>query len=314
MPAFSASAPGKIILFGEHAVVYDQPAIAVPVTGIAATAYAAADVLAPTGQVIIQAPDINLDSPVNELPMGDPIRVTVENLQAFFQLDHIPACTIRVSSTIPIAAGLGSGAAISIAIMRALSKAIGLEIQDTDVSALAYEVEKIYHGTPSGIDNTVITYEKPVYYERNQPLKTLRIKKPFKMIIADTGIRSLTSTTVGDVRKGREQEQDRYEVVFSAIGSIVRSARQAIEKGHPDRLGPLMLENHELLDELNVTCPELDNLVQAAMDSGALGAKLSGGGRGGNMIALVDDESEQAVSDALVEAGATNLIQSQISG
>ena len=314
MPAFSASAPGKIILFGEHAVVYDQPAIAVPVSAIAATAYVHADVLAPTGQVTIDAPDIGMDSPVSELPEGDPIRTVVENLQAFFQLEHIPACTVRVTSTIPIAAGLGSGAAISIAIIRALSKSIGMEIQDEDVSALAYEVEKIYHGTPSGIDNTVITYRKPVYYVKNQPLETIKIRKPFKILIADTGTRSLTATTVGDVRAGWEEDKTRYETNFKAIGSIVRTARQAIEKGHSERLGPLMIENHELLCELNVSSPELNKLVNASMDAGALGAKLSGGGRGGNMIALVNDECEKEVSEALVDAGATNLISSVISG
>ena len=255
MPAFSSSAPGKIILFGEHAVVYGCSAIAVPVTQVCARATVTADVRGEPGLVLIDAPDIGLESELSRLPETHPIGAAIHGLLTHLKMDHIPACTLKITSTIPVASGLGSGAAVSVAIIRALAGFLGLQPHDDTVSSLAFEIEVIHHGTPSGIDNTVITYQKPVYFTKDHPIETFKIKKPFTIVIGDTGIASPTKETVGDVRAAWQADPTPYNCIFAAINSITKTARQAIEGGYPERLGPLMDENHQLLGAMGVLIP-----------------------------------------------------------
>ncbi|HWQ84784.1 MAG TPA: mevalonate kinase [Anaerolineales bacterium] len=312
MPAFTATAPGKIILFGEHAVVYHRPAVAVPVNQVQARAVVLPDPRAPRGRVWIQAPDIQVDSPLDELPESAPLARLVHIFLEHFSIDHLPACTLRVSSTIPIAAGMGSGAAISVACLRALAAFIGSSLPPEQVSALAFEIEKMYHGTPSGIDNTVVTFGQPVFFVRDQPIEILSLDKPFMLVIGDTGVRSPTSGPVEAVRRAWKADPGRYEALFDQAGEIARSARNLLESGDPARLGSLMNANQQLLVEMGVSSPELDHLVQAAQDAGALGAKLSGAGWGGNMIALVDPGRAEQVSAALHQHGAVNTLITRV--
>lgn len=312
MPNFTASAPGKIILFGEHAVVYGQPAIAVPVTQVSAKAIVTPKITWSPGNVRILAPDVGLETSLPDLPPEHPIGAAIQGVIDTLGVDHIPACTIKVTSTIPVASGLGSGAAVSVAIIRSLAGFLGHPLPDEQVSALAYKVEKIHHGTPSGIDNTVVTYARPVYFVKGQSLETFEVAEPFRIIIGDTGISTPTKESVRDVRHAWQADPQIYERLFAAAGSIAKTARQAIESGHPEWLGPLMDENHELLKEMGVSSPELDRLVNVAKDAGALGAKLSGGGRGGNMIALTETDQTDAISLALQTAGAVRTITTEV--
>jgi mevalonate kinase len=309
MPAFTASAPGKIILFGEHAVVYSRPAIAVPVTQVRARAVIKANPLGQPGELHIQSKEIDLDAPLDSLSEDHPLRRTVQEILAALAVSVPPACTLRISSTIPIASGLGSGAAVSVAVVRALSAFLGHPLPDERVSAIVYEIEKLYHGTPSGIDNTVITYARPVYFIRGKPLERIKIGAPFMIVIGDSGVPSPTATAVGDLRKAWQASPQHYESLFEAVGHLTLVARRAIEAGRTSELGPLMDENQRLLDEMGVSSPRLEALTSAAREAGALGAKLSGGGRGGNMIALVQDKrSAERVSRALENAGAVHTI------
>ena len=312
MPAFSAYAPGKIILLGEHAVVYGRPAIAVPVNQVRVRVMLEADPRATAGQIRIQAAEINLDSLAEELPSGHPILAAVKLVFSELNIQRMPACSIKISSTIPVAAGLGSGTAVSVAMIRALAGFLGHPLADERVCSLAFEVEKIHHGTPSGIDNTVVTYGKPVYFRRGDPLQILRVAKPFTIVIADTGVFSPTAQSVGDVRHAWQQERAVYEMLFDKISSLVEQGRQQIETGVSNDLGSGMDENHALLQELGVSSAELDRLVTAARNAGAWGAKLSGGGRGGNMIALVDPQQASKVAGALKQAGSKNTIITEI--
>jgi mevalonate kinase len=312
MPAYSASAPGKIILFGEHAVVYGRPAIAVPVLEVSAKAIVTADPRGTPGRVNIQAPDIKLETTLDNLPTDHPLAAVIINAASALRIDHIPACNIHVTSSIPVAAGMGSGAAVSVAILRAFSAFLGHALSDNQVCDLAYEVEKIHHGTPSGIDNTVITYAKPVYFVKAEPIDILQVNRPFTIVIGDTGIQSPTAIVVSDVRKGWEKAMDKYAELFDAAGRIAKSARQAIENGSTESLGRLMDANHDLLCQLGVSCPELDALVEIARSAGAEGAKLSGGGRGGNMIALVTPEQAGNVAMALEKAGAVRTFVTEV--
>jgi mevalonate kinase len=312
MPAYFATAPGKIILFGEHAVVYGRPAIAVPVIQVRAKATVTFDPRSAPGKVMLRAPDIGIEAALSDLPADHPLAAVVWKAASAMYLSHIPACTIQVSSNIPIAGGMGSGAAVSVAILRAFSTSVGHPLSDEQVSRLAYEVEVIHHGTPSGIDNTVITYARPVYFEKGKTIEALNVKLPFSLVIGDSGVHSPTARVVGDVRLAWEKASEQFEALFDAIGAIAASAREAIETGSIDRLGPLMNENHAKLQMMGVSSPELDSLVEAARSAGALGAKLSGAGRGGNMIALVCPENAEVVAGALAQEGAKRTIITEV--
>ncbi len=306
----TASAPGKIILFGEHAVVYARPALAVPVTQVKASA----DVShSDRAGVWIEAPDVALRAELSTLEPTHPLAAVVLSVFQSLNVDSPPALKIHITSTIPVASGLGSGAAVSVAVIRSLSSFLGHLLPDTQVSALAYEAEKLYHGTPSGVDNTVITHARPVYFQKHADgngadIEPFRVGAPFSLVIGDTGLPAPTKEAVGDVRKLWESDKARWEVVFHEIGQIVREAREAIESGHCTALGPLMDANQALLQELNVSSPELNWLVETARAAGAGGAKLSGGGRGGNMIALVDPQRAKHVAAALRAAGARRTL------
>lgn len=312
MPAITATAPGKIILLGEHAVVYRRPAIAVPVTQIRARAILTANPRGKPGDLHIQAPNIGLESDLDELAPDQPLAAAVRLVLRELGIKQSPACTLRITSTIPVASGLGSGAAVSVALIRALSAFLGKPLEDERVSSLTFEIEKLHHGTPSGIDNTVITYAKPVFYIKDETIETLEMPRPFTILIGDTGIPSPTAAAVGDVRRAWQADPMTYESMFEAIGQIARSGRAAIEAGRIDSLGLLMDENQELLKNINVSSPELDALVEAARRAGAAGAKLSGGGRGGNMIALVSTQNASRVTQALQEVGAKRVIQTEV--
>lgn len=306
-----ATAPAKIILFGEHAVVFDQPAIAVPVSSL--RAYATAEP-GPTGEglrILASGLDARLPPNVASDVLDNALTYAAQLVLRKLGIAP-PDLLIRVDSQIPMASGLGSGAAVSAAIIRALCLALGATLTDDQLNALVYEVEKMHHGTPSGIDNTVIVYESPVFYRRGQAVERLSIGKPFRLLIGDTGHGALTRIAVGDVVRLVETEPERYRPVIEAIGQIVASARAAIEQGNIDVLGPLMRQNHAHLQTLTVSSHELDSLVNAAIAAGAIGAKLSGGGRGGNMIALVTEASADRVRHALLDSGAAQVFETVV--
>ncbi len=309
----AASAPGKVILFGEHAVVYGRPALAVPVTQVRATVE-----VSPSDYrgIWIDAPDIRLKAPLVEIPFDHPLASAIRTIFSSLGVDPFPNLNIRISSTIPVASGLGSGAAVSVALIRALSAYLGGALPDEQVNQLAFEMEKLYHGTPSGIDNTVITYARPVYFVRGKPIETFKPRRPFTIVIGDTGVSAPTLQSVADLRKLWERDRRLWERIFTQVGQIVNKARRAIEYGRLKELGELMDRNHELLKHMTVSSPELEQLIEAARDAGALGAKLSGGGRGGNMIALVDPSQAgsglDALRDCLVKAGAQRVIATTV--
>jgi len=305
------TAPGKVILFGEHAVVYGRPAIAVPVFEVQARAEVSLG--APGQGVVLDARDLELRYPLSTASADDPLATVVWKTLAHLEIPPQPDILISVQSTIPIARGLGSGAAVSTAIVRALARYFGKHLTSRAVSDLVYEAEKLYHGTPSGVDNTVIAFGKPVYFVRGRTLEIFWVKTPFLLAIADTGIASETKDVVADVRRRYEANLGQYEFLFDEIAEIAYQGRGAIETGDLPRLGELMTRNHALLQAMGVSCPELDRLAQAALDGGALGAKLSGAGRGGNLIALVTPETRGRVDLFLRLAGAKRVIITEVS-
>lgn len=301
------TACGKIILFGEHAVVYGRPALAVPFSELRASV----TVKARTGQgIVIRARDLGREILVGDAARDDALaaitRLTLDKLGKSDNLE------LEVSSEIPLASGFGSGAAISTAIVRALASYFNSSLTPDEISTLVFETEKLYHGTPSGIDNTVIAYEQAIRFVRRpigeHEILPIHIARPFTLLIADTGIASPTKVTVGDVRQGWERDPERYERVFDAIGAIVSEAQDALAHGENAQLGELMRRNHQALRALGVSSDEIERLIAAGSRAGASGAKLSGGGRGGNVLFFVEADEANVVRAAVLRAGAARVI------
>lgn len=309
------TAPGKVILLGEHAVVYGRPAIAVPVTQLQAQAVVEE---APAGQgLTIVASDLGREFRPSRVTSRDraatALAHTVRNTLQRLGRQAEPDLRITISSTVPIGRGLGSGAAVATALVRALAAHLGGYLTARDVSDLVYMTEVLHHGTPSGIDNSVIAFGKPLYFVRGQIDEVFWLGRPLWLVIGDTGVRASTRAVVADVRRRWEQDRSAYEAHFNAIGSLVEQARQAMIEGNLPELGALMDANQRQLRAIGTSSAELERLVAAALDAGALGAKLSGSGRGGNMVALVEEGRRSAVQAALAAAGARAVIVTQVS-
>lgn len=306
----TSSAPAKAILVGEHAVVHGQPAIAVPLSQLRACvdSHISAFPLKVSSSNAERAPFYWCE---DESRSTDPLMRAIELTARYFAVKSLHG-ELVIRSDIPIASGLGSGAAVTTALARGVAALLGRDIADEDLNAIVYEVEKLHHGTPSGIDNTVIVYEKPTYFVKDRSIDFIEINRPSTLVLGDTDVPSPTRAAVADVRIQLERQPGRTQDLFARIGALVEQARSAIEAGDHRQLGKLMTQNHRLLQALDISSVFLDRLVEAALRGGAYGAKLSGGGRGGIMIALVSPDSEASVKKALRQAGAKRVIVSSM--
>ena len=295
------AACGKIILLGEHAVVYGRPAIALPIP------------LAVEAAIRKGGDGINVVIP--RWGVEQKVRITnpgftgiIAQLLEQLDLDE-ENMTIEVFPHIPRAMGLGGSSALAVAIIRAIDQAYKLGLKDGRINELAFECEKAAHGTPSGVDNTVATYGSPLYYQRRdeQPLfSTLKLGQPLELVIGMTGKESLTADTVARVRASWQQYPERYETIFDQIGHLTMSASDAVKSGQLNELGELMNLCHGYLNALQLSTPELEEMIHVARQNGAVGAKLTGGGGGGSMIALCPDSSAP-VKAAIDAAGYRTL-------
>jgi hydroxymethylglutaryl-CoA reductase len=295
------AACGKIILLGEHAVVYGRPAIALPIP------------LAVEAAIRKGGDGINVVIP--RWGVEQKVRVTnpgftgiIAQLLEQLDLDE-EDMTIEVFPHIPRAMGLGGSSALAVAIIRAIDQAYKLGLKDGRINELAFACEKAAHGTPSGVDNTVATYGSPLYYQRRdeQPLfSTLKLGQPLELVIGMTGKESLTADTVARVRASWQQYPERYETIFDQIGHLTMSASDAVKSGQLNELGELMNLCHGYLNALQLSTPELEEMIHVARQNGAVGAKLTGGGGGGSMIALCPDRSAP-VKAAIDAAGYRTL-------
>jgi hydroxymethylglutaryl-CoA reductase len=295
----SAAGHGKIILLGEHAVVYGSRAIAAPVP------------LAVRARVVGADDGVWLVVPrwgVEHRLRSDPSKRTSFEEPAALILEHLGltdrAMRIMVYPELPRAMGLGGSAAVAVAIIRALDRHFDLGLSDDDVNALAFRCEQVAHGTPSGIDNTVATYGQPLLYRKGDPpeIQTIRLSEPVRLVIGMTGVESLTAKMVARVRDARQRNRDVYDTMFKGIDALTRQALDALKKNDLERLGELMNVCQGLLNGLGVSSWELEELIQIAREHGALGAKLTGAGGGGSMIALCP-ENPTEVAEAMLEAG-----------
>ncbi len=305
-----SSACGKIILLGEHAVVYGRPAIALPIP------LAVESLVRKGGNGIdLVIPRWGLEQKV-KAGSGQGLSGILYHILERLGLDK-ENMTIEVIPHVPRAMGLGGSSALAVAIIRSVDEAYKLKLPNEEINRLAYECEKAAHGTPSGIDNTIATYGTPLLYQRNATqdgasgdadarFDTISLAEPVPLVIGITGRESLTANTVARVRHAWETHQSRYDGIFDQIAALTRSGVDALRDGHFRELGELMNLCHGYLNALQLSTPELEELVHIARTNGALGAKLTGGGGGGSMIALCPDAQDQ-VAAAMEAAGYKTL-------
>lgn len=313
----TAHAAAKLIIAGEHAVVYRRPAIAVPLPDICASVRIDA---APHGHgCVVHSPDLHQHGIFGR--DDDPILALIGDILAAWQLP-VPDCTITITSAIPIASGMGSGAAVATAVVRAMAAWYQRPLTHDALAALVYTSEQRLHGTPSGIDNTVIAYDRAISFCRRAPLADgsaqspliapLVIAQPVTLVVGDSGERSPTHLAVAGVRQRRSLATAHYDALFDAIAAVTVVAQQALAGGDIPLLGATCTQNHTLLQAVGVSTPTLDHLVATACQAGAYGAKLSGAGVGGVMFAVTPPEAVVAVVAALRHAGAQRVLQCHI--
>ena len=302
------SGKGKTILFGEHFVVYGLPALA---AGIASETTAKITRVRSFGWKLV---DDRPAMPGYKEKKHEEQKVSIDKMLEHLNIDITKTgFQIDLGGDLVCASGIGASAASCVAIARALSEEYSLGLDDEQINETAYIGEMGYHGTPSGIDNTASTYGGLIWYVRDlsggtPKFEKLKLGKPANLVIASTGLTASTKVVVGDVAKKKEADPDWFDSVSEQYVQLVNDARKALIGLEFDKVGELMNKNHALLQELTVSCKELDNLVDIARDNGAIGAKMTGTGRGGNMIALAPDEpTTKKIASALKKGRAAGV-------
>jgi len=294
---------GKVILFGEHFVVHGAPGI-------------------------VSAIDSTVDAEVKKIGEGITVKdkrkgakgytekkrtqqkESIERMLKTIGINPEKApLEIWLGGNLPSFSGIGASAASSVAIARAIAEEFEMKMPDEKINEAAYEAEKAYAGTPSGIDNTAATYGGLIWFKRNfsggpNTIEKLSIREPVEIVIGNTGIVADTKEMVAGVAERKKRNPEKYNPLFKQAEELAFTARKALEEFDLRKVGKLMNENHRLLQEIEVSCKELDYLVNLAQEQGALGAKLTGGGGGGCMVALTPSkELQEAVATAMEKEG-----------
>lgn len=310
-----ASAPAKIILFGEHFVVYGEPAIVVAIDKRArAEAERRQD-----ERLRFQSANLNtscyFENGAFKVEQGDakqvrfkfePVKLAVEKVLAVYGKNV--GLDIRINSAIPVASGLGSSAAVVASVTAAVAALLELEFSKQDIFRIAYEAEKIVHGTPSGVDPAIATFGGTLLFQVDTGFKPLEVKTDIPLVIGDTGVERSTRIQVEKVRETMDSFPQITDPLRKAAREIVLRAVTALQDNDLETLGRLMNINHALLYGIGVSDEALEWLANAARKAGALGAKLTGAGGGGCMIALARPEKLENVSEAIMRAGGSPFI------
>ena len=298
-PRLRAFGPGKVILLGEHAVVYGMEAVAVPLSfGVQAQA--------------IPAAACSL-----RLPLGLRGPRRHQLLRAFSVAAAAtgrPAVRLALESSLPLSMGLGSSAAVSVAISSVLLQAASGDVSAARLHRLAHRMEVVFHGTPSGVDAACSAWAVPIRFRRRgahrPPLvRPLRVARPFELLVALAGVRQPTLDTVAGLRRRQARWPARYRRLFQEVGRLAEEGARAAEAGELTALGDAMNVNQGLLVALGVSSPALDGMAAWLREAGALGAKLTGaGGDGGAVVGLFPVGQAERARAQLARRGVRSFV------
>lgn len=266
---WTGRAPGKVILLGEHAVVYGYRAIAAAVD-----LYTTVKLQARSGPTALEYSSIQDERLAGAL-------ATILPSEGF---------GVSIKSTLPIGCGMGSSAALAVATVRAVAASEGRVATFAECYEKAFALERVFHGNPSGLDHAVSAMGAPVIYRRGHPAEALPFARPIRLVVANTGVPGNTADMVAAVKARKPSSE------LLRLGALAEMAAARLALGQS--IGEFLTEAHRLLRKIGVSTPQLDNLCRAMIAAGAHGAKLAGAGGGGIVIALVDGFCEDDVRDA----------------
>jgi len=308
---------GKVILFNEHFVVYGIPSIASAIdsrTEAIVERVKDPRLLVPSGNEGSMAGDgwvLEDNRPANPGYKKEKYQQQKESVLLVFKAAGFDPTEnnirITLGGDLKAVGGIGASAAVCVSLARALNDEFRLGFDDARINQIAYEGEKAYAGTPSGIDNTASTYGGLLRFEKNlsggeNRIELLKVKKPIRIVMGNTGITADTKAAVAGVKERKEKEPAKYDRIFREAMALVGKADAALRRYDLRALGRLMNQNHTLLQEIEVSHPKLDELVELARRNGAYGAKLTGGGLGGYMVALTPQKRLQEKVARAMEA------------
>jgi mevalonate kinase len=303
-----ASAPGKIILTGEHFVVYGEPALVVAIdrrviAKVAERRDEALRVVSDMGIAgVFEGDSFRVEKGGSDSKSFlEPVRIAVEAV-----MDRVGVkrgLDIEVQSNIPVGAGLGSSSAVSVATVASVGRVLGVELSQQDIADLSLAAEKFVHINPSGVDPTISTYGGLILYKRGEGIKRLQLTSNLSLVIGNTGLSRNTGSLVKYVRERRDRLPHVVNPLIGLAGTLTREAVEALLEGNIQKFGELMDVDHGFLVAVGVSNETLDRLVYAARRAGALGAKLTGAGGGGCMVALCTRETQVQVAEAIRGAG-----------
>ncbi|HVQ01662.1 MAG TPA: mevalonate kinase [Candidatus Thermoplasmatota archaeon] len=292
---------GKAILFNEHFVVYGIPSI---VSAIGTYTVARVEPSDKSGFILSDK------RPATPKYKEDKLGQQKESLDLMIKKMGVDlskkGVKITLEGNLYAASGIGASAASCVAVARALAEYFNMTFTDEQINDIAYEGEKGYHGNPSGVDNTASTYGGLIWFQRAEKniIERIPTAAPVEIVIGNTGKVANTKAAVDGVKERREKNLKKYQEIFGRAENIAYLAKRAIQDGSFTDVGKLMNENHKLLQQIEVSSRELDFLVNIAREAGALGAKLTGGGLGGNIIALTPGkELQDKVATAIEKEG-----------
>jgi mevalonate kinase len=313
VPIGRGSGFGKVILFNEHFVVHGVPGIVSAIES-AATAEARK-----TGGAGVMVRDERKGAKGYAEKKKQQQEDSIERMLKAMGLDESEvSLEILLGGNLPSFSGLGASAASSVAIARAIAEEFQLDLSDERINDIAYEGEKAYAGTPSGIDNTAATYGGLIWFKRAQRseapnvVERLTLKEPFEIVIGNTGLVANTKAMVAGVAARMREDPEKYGRLCGEAEQLALAARKALEDFDLRTVGWLMNQNHLQLQEIQVSCKELDYLVGLAREQGAFGAKLTGGGGGGCMVALTPGRTLQARVAAAIEKEGFEVLKTKV--
>jgi len=318
----TAVAPGKVILFGEHAINRGQPAIAVAVglyarctveispddrfhfrSGTRSQDVDAGDVRRVSEQAAAHLRDEDFAA-VRALSASDYFAPQKYVLGYVFQGRFPYGLSLRWESEVPPRSGLGSGASAFVAMAEAVCELVARKLERVHRGDLALRGETIAHGgIASALDTQTSLLGGVIEFTGSVPARRLPFAEGLTLVIGDTRVGAATGEVNARVRRWLDERPAARTHVFRTVGALSRAAVPALERGDWDGLGRLMNLNQLVLEKIGVSCPEADRLIAAALEAGALGAKVSGSGGGGIIVALATPETKKAVADAITEAG-----------
>ena len=295
---------GKTILFGEHFVVYGLPAIA---SALGTSTIAKVKVVEGKGW---EVDDNRPATPGYKKQKYDEAMQSIKNVIEHLKIDtDTQKLEIEFAGDLYAASGVGASAAQCTSLARALNDTFDLNLNDEKINEAAYEGERAYHGTPSGIDNTASTYGGLIWFVKNlsggkNTMDLLKSPKKFPLVIGNTGLTASTTEVVADVRKLKEESPEKFDKIFKDYEALAKEAKEVLLAGRVEKIGKLMNQNHELLQQITVSGEVNDKLVKIALENGAKGAKMTGTGRGGLVIAIAENEEiQEKIAKAIEKEG-----------